>query len=165
MRIYLDTNVFIIAVEGDQGSADVVWGLFARAAALKHTLITSELSLAEALVKPFELLDGMSEVPSNPRHLTPGTLVSDLSDLIETKHGLLVQPVDRRTLVGAARVRGDDKAIRLPDAVHVATAQQSECSYFVTSDRRLQERVARFGLTPVDHSGIAELAADLAGPV
>lgn len=164
MRIYLDTNVFIVAVEGDQESADVIWNLFARAASLNHTLLTSELSLAEALVKPFELMDAMSEVPSNPRHLTPGTLASDLSDLIETKPGLLVRPVDRMALLGAARVRGHDRSIKLPDAVHVATAQQCECSHFVTSDRRLQTRLLRFGLAPVDHPGIAELTADLAGP-
>jgi predicted nucleic acid-binding protein len=152
VRVYLDTNVFVVAVEGTQAESDVVWELFKRASPPNHLLVTSELSLAEALVKPFELMGPKLNLLANPRHLTPGTLAADYSELIDAKPSLLVQEVDRWTLIGAARLRGDDKVIKLPDAIHIATARQSHCTHFVSNDRDLNKRLSQFQLTSVGHT-------------
>jgi predicted nucleic acid-binding protein len=152
VRIYPDTNVFVVAVEGTQAESSVIWELFERASPPDHLLVTSELSLAEALVKPFELMGSVLKPPVNPRHPTPGTLAADYSDLIEAKPSLLVQQVDKSTLIGAARVRGNDKVIKLPDAVHIATARQSLCTHFVSNDLKLTKRLGPFQLDPIDHA-------------
>ncbi|WP_432431925.1 PIN domain-containing protein [Methylocystis rosea] len=40
-------------------------------------------------------------------------------------------------LVHAARLRATVKSMRMPDAIHVATAKLHNCAAFVTADRRL----------------------------
>lgn len=52
-RIYLDTNIWIYALEGFAPFADRLAALFARVDQGELIAITSELTLAEALVKPF----------------------------------------------------------------------------------------------------------------
>ena len=52
-RIYLDANVWIYALEGYAAFAAPLAALFARIDAGELIAITSELTLAEVLVKPF----------------------------------------------------------------------------------------------------------------
>jgi predicted nucleic acid-binding protein len=49
-----------------------------------------------------------------------------------------VLPVQRDILIDAARLRSGLSSLRLPDAIHVATARASRCSVFVSNDRRLR---------------------------
>jgi predicted nucleic acid-binding protein len=90
-------------------------------------LVTSELSLAEVLVKP--LADERI------------TLASRYGDMIQARPELSVVPVDRSILILAAHVRKDallkDRSIKLPDAIHLATAEQSGCGIFLSDDKRL----------------------------
>src|SRR3954465_14243472 len=53
--VYLDTNIFIYTVEGYAPEEAFLRELFAALEDARFTAITSELSLAEVLVKPFEL--------------------------------------------------------------------------------------------------------------
>ena len=53
--VYLDTNIFIYAVEGYAPEEAFLRELFAALEDGRFTAVTSELSLAEVLVKPFEL--------------------------------------------------------------------------------------------------------------
>lgn len=46
-------------------------------------------------------------------------------------------PVDRSILVAAARLRAQ-LTLRLPDAIHVATALAADCELFVSNDRRVR---------------------------
>ncbi len=147
MRIYLDSNVFISALEGIPPDGDGSRRLLALGDSISNLFVTSELSLAETLVKPFELMLEMKELPTNPRHLAPGTLAADYSDLLATRHGMGVQPIERSTRA-CRTIRAEDKAIRLPDAIHVATAEQSDCTHFLTSDKDLLKRVRR--ISPVE---------------
>ena len=52
-RIYLDTNIFICAVEGFNRFEEEINSLFSAVDWGEVEAITSELTLAEALVKPF----------------------------------------------------------------------------------------------------------------
>jgi hypothetical protein len=52
-RVYLDTNIFIYALEGYSTFRAVLTTLFEALDRHELAAITSELTLAEALVKPF----------------------------------------------------------------------------------------------------------------
>jgi predicted nucleic acid-binding protein len=118
--VYLDTNIFIYAVEGYEPERAFIQALFAAVDRQELVAVTSEPTLAELLVKPFEL--GRRDV------------VAIHSDLVQHTDRLTVPPVDRAILVEAARLRAI-LGVPLPDAIHVATAG---CEAFLTNDRRLK---------------------------
>lgn len=128
MLIYLDTNAFIAAVEGpeEEQARDALWRLFALSEERDGFLVTSELSLAEVLVKPLEM--GLSKV------------TAAYCDLIQNGNGLVLAPIDRGILLLAAALRASDKSIKLPDAIHLATAERQGCSTILTDDRQMTAR-------------------------
>lgn len=84
--------------------------------------ITSSLTLAEILVKPFEL---------------------DREDLARTYREVLtgsahmrIVPVGVDIAVEAARIRADEH-VRLADAIHLATSVHANADVFLTNDERL----------------------------
>ncbi len=85
--------------------------------------VTSELTLAEALVKP--CMDRRDD------HRKA------YQEALRTTGGLLVRPVTRDVLVEAARVRAIS-GVRLPDGIHAATAALERCEAFLTNDQRLR---------------------------
>lgn len=84
---------------------------------------TSELTLAEALTKPLEA----------GRH----DLVEIYEEMLTPSEWLSVWPVERRILIEAATLQAQ-LGLRLPDAIHVATAVASGCSALLSNDRRLR---------------------------
>jgi predicted nucleic acid-binding protein len=86
-RIYLDTNVFIYALEHSKFNA-VLSELFTAIDGYEIEAVTSELTLAETLVKPIEHRNA--------------ALQSLFESRLETAGGLLVVPIDRSILVRAA---------------------------------------------------------------
>lgn len=84
---------------------------------------TSELALAEALAKPLEV--GRSDI------------AEVYETMLTTSAWLLVLPVERSVLIEAAKVQAQLK-LRLPDAIHIATAIAAGCSTKVSNDRRLK---------------------------
>jgi len=85
--------------------------------------ITSELTLAEVLVKP--LIDNNSRVSSA------------YQNAIQNSQVLEVVPINRTILIESARLRSTTN-LRLPDAIHAATAMLSGCETFLTNDKRLE---------------------------
>ena len=127
MQIYLDTNVFVVAVEGEETDVrSAIWRLFAAGASKGAALVTSELSMAELLVKPLQL--------------ELNALAAIYSDLLSDGDGFAMVPVSRDILIRAAHIRKDDKAIKLPDAIHLATADHSGCSAFLTGDKQIASK-------------------------
>lgn len=120
--IYLDTNIFIYALEGYSVFRPTLTALFESLDRQELTAVTSELTLAEALVKP--LLDRHTE--REAAYL----------QVLQSSSSLLVVPVSRAVLIAAARLRAEAD-LKLPDAIHVATAQLSTCSTFLTNDARI----------------------------
>ncbi len=122
-RVYLDTNIWIYALEGYPASIDDLTQLFQSIDQGNLSAVTSELSLAEALVKPFQNQDLAKQ--------------TTYKQLITSSQNLTVIPVNRDVLIEAARLRASVN-IKLPDAIHAATALLTQCSTFVTNDQRFQ---------------------------
>jgi len=122
--VYLDTNVFIYALEDFPEYAVPIKIIFETIDQGICTAFTSEFTLSEVLVKPFILGDE--------------SLISLYQDVIHDSPVLSVQPVTRQILILAARVRAQSTSrISLADAIHLATADFSQCCSFLTNDRRL----------------------------
>ena len=122
-RIYLDTNVFIYALEEHPDYVDALAELFDEVDSGRLTAVTSELTLAEALVKPMTQRDRALQ-EAYERAVQPG-------DSLE------VVLVSRSVLIQAARLRATT-SLKLPDAIHVATAQIARCDTLLTNDQRLK---------------------------
>jgi len=124
-RVYLDTNLFIYAIEEVAPFAAQVRPLLQAADRGEVTLVTSLLALAESLVMPYRKGDDI--LIANYREL-----------LTHPPSGLIVAELDAAVLVRAAALRAEVDSLHLPDAIHLATAESEQCDLFVTSDKRLR---------------------------
>lgn len=122
-RVYLDTNIFIYAVEGYPKFKTELNVLFEAFDDGTLKAITSELTLAEVLVKP--LIDNNFKVSSA------------YNKAIQNSQILEVIPINREILKESARLRSITN-LRLPDAIHAATAILNGCETFLTNDKRLE---------------------------
>ena len=120
--IYLDANIVIYAMEESSGYPDLMRKLIESIDSGQIKAMTSELTLAEVLAKPIEL--------RHPEHL------EKYERFFAPSSALVLHPVSRDVLMLSARLRADFR-LKLLDAIHVATAQLSECKYFLTEDERL----------------------------
>lgn len=125
-NVYLDANIFIYLLEGYIEFAPILHQLTDFIDSGKLQTFTSELSLAEVLVKPIRDKNFV--------------LQKLYENAIQTTSNLSVRPIDRDTLIQAAKLRAKsiNNAVRLPDTIHLATAQLHHCSYFITNDARLK---------------------------
>ena len=123
-RVYLDSNVFITAFEHAGARSDHAWWILEAVEEGEIVGATSEITLAEIMVKPVE------------RGATD--LASAYETMIMSGPNFEVLPVRRDVLVAAAGIRARRSSVRLPDAVHIATAQALACAAFVSEDRRLR---------------------------
>jgi predicted nucleic acid-binding protein len=122
-RIYLDANVFIAAYETRGARSDHAWWILRAIETGEFAAVTSELTLAEVLVGPFS--EGDDELAGHYR------------DIFVSEGGFVVTPVERDVLVEAAMLRTASRSLKLPDAIHVATARLTGCPCIVSDDRRL----------------------------
>ena len=127
-RVYLDANVFVAAFEHAGAHSDHAWWIFDAVESGKILAGTSEITLAEVLVKPIEI--GATD------------LVDGYERMMVSSASFEVLPVRRDILVNAAALRARRSSVRLPDAVHIATAQALSCGFFISDDRGSQRRRA-----------------------
>lgn len=123
-RIYLDTNTWIYALEGYSAFRPELTQLFGQIRAGTLRGVTSELTLAELLVKPFRDQD----LAQQTRY----------KKAIANRQNFFIVPVLRDLLIDAAEVRANTQ-LKLPDAIHAATALRTDCTTFVTNDRQLKK--------------------------
>jgi predicted nucleic acid-binding protein len=124
--IYLDTNILILAIERDNAWTDSLKELFESIDENAVHAFTSELTLAGVLAKPLGI--GATD------------LVEKYEQLLSRDSVINVVPVDRAILGSAAELQGK-LAIKLMDAIHVATAIASGCDFFLSCDARLGQRI------------------------
>lgn len=118
-RVYLDTNIVIYAVEGFADYADQIQALLKAMDAGEIVALTSELTLAETLVKP--LKDQQPVIQQAYRAFL--TLTAKFA----------IIPISRDILEAAAQLRATTK-LKLPDAIHLATALREQCDFLLTND-------------------------------
>ncbi len=146
-RFYCDANVFIMAVEGHADSIGAAGSLLNAAMDERCTAVTSLLTLGETLVVPLRF--GQEATIGSYRNLLGGGFP-----------GVIVKGIEADTLEAAARLRAKHPRLKLPDAIHLATAQTAEVSWFVTNDTRLPAVSGLRIVTPFDET-LADLIARL----
>lgn len=123
-RIYIDSNPIIYLVEQYPRFNDVLSELFGLIDSAQILATTSELTVAEVLVKPIrDQLSGLQQ---------------SFEQRLQTSGGLIVAEIDRPILVRAAEIRAVQTTLRLPDAIHLATALETDCKVFLTNDQRIK---------------------------
>lgn len=139
-KVYLDTNVFIAAYESVGARSDHALWIFSAIESGEIRGVTSEITLAELLPGPLE--EGDDE------------LVDAYKQIVSNAPNMEVQPVTREALIEAAVLRVGRPGLRLPDAIHCATALRAACAAIVTDDRRIPKnvglRVVGFGPHALD---------------
>jgi len=119
--IYLDTNVFVIAFEAKGEVSELLSQIFNKIDERRDArLITSELTLSELLGRPIRENDEFT--------------VAQYEGLISPGTWLEVFPMARRALTAAATLRAQSLGVKLPDAIHIATAIRANCSRVLTGD-------------------------------
>jgi predicted nucleic acid-binding protein len=147
-KLYLDTNVFIEMFEKRGDVSDCLLRLFAGPARPAHRIVTSQLTLAEILVDPIRNGD------EEKGWLYEGFL-QDRPDF------MTVAPVSRAVLHRAALIRARQKAIKLPDAIHIATAREANCNFFLMNDRRIGEVPYFEQIVPLEVQALTHLLGRL----
>jgi predicted nucleic acid-binding protein len=122
-KVYIDTNIFILAFENAGIATQLLRKLFATKSK-RPLFATSELTLSELLVRPFR--------DANSR------LVDAYDRTIVSSPWLDVIPVGKPVLRYAALLRANYPSLKLPDAIHVSTALATECTHILTSDTGLK---------------------------
>lgn len=117
--IYLDANIFIYALEAHSEYVAELTLLFQAIDMGQLQAVTSELTLAETLVRP--IMDGDADRQAM------------YEQAIQTSMNLRVVPVSRLVLAEAARIRVVS-GLRLPDSIHAATSMRGVCETFLTND-------------------------------
>ncbi len=113
LRIYLDSNVFIAIVERNSTETTELARVLQLVEQGRGVAFTSELTLAKVLVIPYAEKDE--------------ALARTYLDLIASTDVMRVPAVDREILIRAAQLRSQRKSLRLPDAIHLATAELADC--------------------------------------
>ena len=119
-RIFWDTNLFIYLFEGSGNQAERVKNLRRSMSLRGDQLLTSTLTLGEALVKPTER--GDDELARKYEEAISGAA--------------LVVPFDSKAAKLYAALR-TDRSLRAPDAIQLACAAATRVDLFVTNDERL----------------------------
>jgi len=122
MKVYFDTNCLIYWLEYKPLWEALVTARLSVLRAAGDELAVGDLSRAECLVGPFK--SGDTGLESRYRAFFADADVISLPMTI---------PVFER----AARIRARSVAIKLPDALHWATAIEHGCKSFVTADLKL----------------------------
>jgi predicted nucleic acid-binding protein len=154
VRIYLDSNVFIRILEPRQGdtiAVDLLTVLVEARRAELAILYTSQLTLSEVLVHPIREND-LEQQQEYVQLLQSG------KSWIETI------PIAPAILIDAARIRASSR-LKLPDAIHAATATAAKSQILLTADADFNgfNGLNSIALVKPDEVGILTLTEMLRG--
>lgn len=122
-RLAVDTAPLIYLIESHPEFGSAVREVVERAERDELTLVTSSLTLTEALTLPFER--GKEDLAHEYRNL-----------LLHTPY-LLLEPIGARIAERAALLRSEHN-LKTPDAIQLATALEAGCEAFLTNDLALR---------------------------
>jgi len=124
-RVFWDTNLFIYLFEGNEEWSSRVIDFRKTMVAREDELLTSWLTVGEALTKPKELGNAILE-KSYLNFFTCGAVE--------------VIPFDLEAAKKYSEIRSHER-IRPPDAIQLACAAAARTDLFVTNDARLSDLV------------------------
>ena len=123
MRIALDSNVFIYALERNIEWSKPAIAILRQLEGETITGVASVLCLSEVLAYPFMKSQQMGE---------------DAQLFMEGLGGIDYIPMDAEIAIRAGRLRAaHGPKLKTPDAIHLATALWEHADLFVTNDREL----------------------------
>ena len=150
--IYLDAMAFIFAIEGEPVNSGPSKLLLERLRTRPGSAVTSELTLAEVLAG--------SNVPRSPlvrRAYLDLIVWSKFLDLVPISRAILYESADLRF----AHRDAHGRKLKLPDAIHLVTAIQRQCQYFVSADQGIRPPLNMKRIAP-DADGVDEILKVLA---
>ena len=118
-NVYLDANIIIDLIEGFEPYRARLEQLATAIETEQIVIVTSELSLADALVKPMKVQNAKS--------------TSEYVFLLSGSSVMRMVPVGRDILMRSAEIRAAHGG-KLADAIHVASAEIAGCKFFLTRD-------------------------------
>jgi uncharacterized protein len=121
MQFYLDTNIVIYAVEGQQPFQQRARDHIAALENAGHRFVVSDLSWTECQVWPLRAGDGLLLLEYQRFFLAPHLNTECLTAAV----------AQRAALIRAIHRYG------IADSLHLATAVASRCDRFLTNDQRL----------------------------
>lgn len=122
-RVYLDANALIGYAEDHPVFGPILEEVFKSLLDGSLELVTSELTVAEVLVAPL-------------RDNNEG-LVRTYEEIIQSRRNFRLVPVSLAILKQSAHLRAD-LGLKLPDAIHVATAISASCQILLSEDTRMK---------------------------
>lgn len=150
--VYVDANPITYLVEGHDELAESVRELFTLFRSRPGLAVTSELTLAEVLVK----------APVPYRRVYLDLIVwSGMFDLRAVSRNILTETAAYRRASVKIEPDGRKSMVKLPDAIHVVTAIRSDCKRILSNDARMRLPEGFQRVTP-DHVGISRLLRELA---
>lgn len=129
-KVYFDTNPLIYALSGNELYLTIITQLFHGLQQQHYIGYSSELGLAELLVKPI-------------RENNTAQIVT-IQQLFADKF-LQLLPHNRACFELSAKIRADYR-LKMPDAIHVATAITQKMDIFVTADNDIANRMTEINV-------------------
>lgn len=123
-RVYFDTNPIIYFVEGHNDFYFAVQPLFDRLEREEFIACTGEFTITELLIKPYR--DKLEE------------LIQDYEGLLFESEYFELLSLNKKTFLKAAQI-GGETMMRTPDALHITTALENGCDFFITNDKRIHD--------------------------
>ena|SRR5215210_2573536 len=143
--IYLDSNIFIDAYEGEASLSEPAKSLLDRLRTREGIAVTSELSLAEVLVRP----EAERNTVRKRAYL----------DMLVWSGVVSLIPIIRDVLYATAKLRAiHPTKLRLADSVHLATAIGRRCRVFVSRDKGITPPIGMRQMQP-DRDGVGAILA------
>ncbi len=149
LLIYLDTNVFITGFEGPAEDAGPVQNLLYALRGRGGVVVSSELTLAE-LLAPIRRPHSLSAMERRQLYL----------NVLQRNIAIDLRPITRDILIKTADLRSMG-GYKLADAIHIITAVDASCAYFVSNDDRLKQLPTGLGKIRADRTGVDELLREL----
>ena len=117
--VYLDANCFIYSVERIEPYRTLLQPLWESAHEGNCSIVTSELTVLETLVKPLKSGDALLE--------------QGFRALLQDAQEVTLLPISLAILKHAAHLRATVN-IKTPDAIHAASGLAIACTHFLTND-------------------------------
>ncbi|HTJ29140.1 MAG TPA: PIN domain-containing protein [Acidobacteriaceae bacterium] len=122
-RVFLDTNILIYFLEDSGPRGQRAAQIFSSLSNRGDILLISSMTVGETLVKPKQLGNQFLEAKYRSLFDSPDAQVL---------------PFDRKAGEIFATVR-QNRSIKAPDAIQLATAASAQCDLFITNDDRLSK--------------------------